>query len=248
MCHGSCRGPCRGSCRGCPRAWPRVFPWVSAAVAVGFAMGVPVDLLWLSADVSVDKSVGVFVGMSVGVSVGFAVGASMDLFVGDRGLPWYAMGAAVDLAVKIAAEVAMASAMGLHGVPLLATAFRGSPWNVRGSPWNVRGSPWKVHGREVFAVVRGTPWTWPRNAVEVRGDCCRAPPKRQIIMCLSLSDSLTLALSQLFRQHRLFCLAFVKAVFKSHSLGFCFAQSRRSGMPPFYVLPHQLYRVRWCMV
>ena len=159
---------------------------MSAAVAVGLAVGVPVDLLWLSADVSVDKSVGVFVGMSVSVSVGFAVGASMDVSVGDRGLPWYAVGAAVDLAVKIAAEVAMASAMGLHGVPLLAAAFRGSPWNVAWKPVKARESPWKVHGGGVFAVVRGTPWTWPRNTVEIRGDCCRAPPKRQIIMCIPL--------------------------------------------------------------
>ena len=35
---------------------------------------------------------------------------------------------AVDLAVEIAVEIAMASsAMGLHGVPLLAAAFRGGP-------------------------------------------------------------------------------------------------------------------------
>ena len=26
------------------------------------------------------------------------------------------------------------------------------------------------------AVVRGTPWTWPWNAVEVSGDCRGAPP------------------------------------------------------------------------
>ena len=68
----------------------------------------------------------------------------------------------MDLAVEIAVEIAMASAMGLHGVPLLAAAFRGSPWNVRGSPWSVRGSPWSV---------RGCPW----NAVEIAVECHGGP-------------------------------------------------------------------------
>ena len=62
--------------------------------------------------------------------------------MGDRGLPWYAVGAAVEIAVQIAVnlaveivvEIAMASATGLHGVALLDAAFRGSPWNVRGNP------------------------------------------------------------------------------------------------------------------
>ena len=44
----------------------------------------------------------------------------------------------VDLAAEITVEIA---AMGLHGAPLLAAAFRGSPWNVRGSPWE------SSHGR-----------------------------------------------------------------------------------------------------
>ena len=39
----------------------------------------------------------------------------------------------VDLTMEIAVEITMASAMGLHGVPLLAAAFRGSPsWEC---PW-----------------------------------------------------------------------------------------------------------------
>ena len=99
----------------------------------------------MSADVSVDKSVGVSVGVSVDVSVGVAVGAYVNDSVDHRGLPWYAVGAAVEIAV----EIAMDSAMGLHGAPLLGAAFRGSPWKVRGSPWRVRGSPWSV---------RGCPW------------------------------------------------------------------------------------------
>ena len=45
-----------------------------------------------------------------------------------------------------------------------------------------------------------------------------------------------------------FLLAYVKAVFESHSLGICFHQSQRICMSPFYVaghgvLPHPLYRV-----
>ena len=66
--------------------------------------------------------------------------------MGDRD---FVVGAAVEIAMEIAVRIGMASAMGLHGVPLLAAAYRGSSWNVRGSPWNARGSPWKV---------RSSPW------------------------------------------------------------------------------------------
>ena len=90
--------------------------------------------------VAVSASAGVFVGVAVGVSVGVNVGLSVvpRLAVVCRGcLPWLAVDIAVeiavDLTVEIAAEIAMASAMGLHGVPLLAAAFRGSPsWEC---PW-----------------------------------------------------------------------------------------------------------------
>ena len=90
-------------------------------------------------------------------------------------LPWVAveiaMEIAVDLAVEIAVEIVMASAMGVHGVPLIAAAFRASPWNVRGSPWSVRGSPWSVHGCPWNAVEkdverRGGPWALPRCSVK----------------------------------------------------------------------------------
>ena len=67
---------------------------------------------------------------------------------------------AVDLVVEIAVEIAMASAMGLHGVPLLAAAFRGSPWSVRGSPWNVRGCPWNAV--EIAVECRGGSRALPR--------------------------------------------------------------------------------------
>ena len=66
--------------------------------------------------------------------------------MGDRG---FAM--AVELVVEVAVEtveIAMASAMGLHGVPLLTAAFRGSPWNSAGA----RGR--SAVARGVFAVVR----------------------------------------------------------------------------------------------
>ena len=74
---------------------------------------------------------------------------------------------AVDLAVEIAVEIAMASALGLRGVPLLAAAFRGSPWNVRGSPWSVCDSLWSVRGCpwnavEIAVECRGGPWALPR--------------------------------------------------------------------------------------
>ena len=78
--------------------------------------------------------------MATSIAVGVAVGLSVvprPAAVSRGCLPWVA----VEISVEIAVEIAMASAMGLHGVPLLATAFRGSPLNARGSPWSVRGSP-----------------------------------------------------------------------------------------------------------
>ena len=73
----------------------------------------------------------------------------------------------MDLAVKNVVEIVMASAMGLHGVPLLAVAICGSPWSVRGSPWSVRGSLWSVRGFpwnavEIAVECRGGPWALPR--------------------------------------------------------------------------------------
>ena len=82
------------------------------------------------------------------------MGASVDVPVGDRGLPWYAVGAAVkipgviavNLAGEIVVEVAIASATGLHGVALHLVEFHGSPWNVRRNPWMIRGCRCSVRG------------------------------------------------------------------------------------------------------
>ena len=46
--------------------------------------------------------------------------------------------------------------------------------------------------RGVSAIARGTPWTWPSNAVEICGHCRDAPPKRQKMYILhntAVSDS-----------------------------------------------------------
>ena len=148
---------------------------MSAGIAGDLAMGVSVDL---SVDVRGrfrGKSVGVFVDVSVGVSVGVAVGASVDVSVGNC---CFAVVAAVGIAVEIAVEVDMASATGLHGVPLLATRH---PMEARGMPVEARRK--SAVARGVSAVVRGTPWTWPWKAVEVSGQCRGAPPKRQIMCC-----------------------------------------------------------------
>ena len=75
----------------------------------------------MSADVSVDKSVGVSVDVSASVSTGVAVGAFADVSVSDRGLPWYAVSAAVELAV----EIATASC---NGPPRCSVTCRGIPW------------------------------------------------------------------------------------------------------------------------
>ena len=76
------------------------------------------------------------------MSVGVAVGVSLDVSVG--GLPWYAVVSVVEIAV----EIAMTSAICPYGVPLLAAAFRGSPWSARGRSPQTRG---------VSAVVVETP-------------------------------------------------------------------------------------------
>ena len=82
---------------------------------------------------------------------------------------------AVDLTVDLVVEIAMASAMGLHDVPLLAATFRGSPWNVRGTPWSVRGSPWSVRGCpwnsvEIAVERRGGPWALPRCSAKKKNN------------------------------------------------------------------------------
>ena len=45
--------------------------------------------------------------------------------------PYIAVEIAVEIAVDIAVEVPIASAIGLHGVLLLAAVFCEGPWNVR---------------------------------------------------------------------------------------------------------------------
>ena len=130
---------------------------MSADVVVGLAVSVSVNL-------SVDVR-GRFRGQVRGCFRGRCHGCFRERF---RGSP--------QLAVEIAVEIAMASAMGLHGVALLATAFHGS---LCGMSVEARGR--SAVARGVSAVVRGTPWTWPWNAVEVRGHCRGAPPKRQIV-------------------------------------------------------------------
>ena len=116
-----------------------------------------------SADVSVGLSAGVAVGISMDVSAGAAVGVCVSLAVdkpvGISIVPRLAVEMAVEIAVELtlelAGEIAMASAMGLQGVPRHCV---------------------EAHGRSavadgVSAVVRGTPW----NAVEIAVECCGYP-------------------------------------------------------------------------
>ena len=118
-CHGCGHGTCRGSVRGNLRGTSHGNPRKYHGNCHGIFHGHP-------------HAVGIVVGLS----------AVPRPAVVCRGcLTW--------VAVEIAVEITMASAMGLHGIPLLAAAFRGahgmsvggSPWSVRGSPWSVRGSP-----------------------------------------------------------------------------------------------------------
>ena len=66
-------------------------------------------------------------------------------------------------------------------VPRASTVLRYLPRHsveARGMSVETRGR--SAVARGVSAVVHGTPWTWPWTAVEVRGHCRGAPPKRQI--------------------------------------------------------------------
>ena len=145
-------------------------------VAVGLAVGVSVE-------VSVDVRGrfgghvrGYFRRRICGCVRGRCRGCSVNVSVGNRGLPWYAVSAAAENAVEIAVgpavemsvKIAMSSAMAL-------TVFRHM---LRHS---VEARAMSVKTRGVSAVVRGTQWTWPWNAVEVRGYCRGAPPKRRIL-------------------------------------------------------------------
>ena len=148
-CHGCGHGTCRGSVHGNLRGTDHDNPRKYHGNCHGVFHGDPDD-----------------VGIALGLSV-----VPRPAVVCSGCLPWVAVEIvveiAVDLAVKIAVELAMASAMGLHGVPLLAAEFRGSPSNVRGSPWSVRGSPWRVDGCpwntvEIAVECRGGSWALPR--------------------------------------------------------------------------------------
>ena len=138
--HGTCRGSVPGNLRGTNHGNPRKYH----GNCHGIFHGHP-------------HAVGIAVGLSV---------VPWPAVVCRGCLPWVAVEIAVEIvvdhAVEIAVEITMASAMGLHGVPLLAAVFRGSPWNVHGSPWSVRGSP---------RSVRGCPW----NAVEIAVECGGGP-------------------------------------------------------------------------
>ena len=129
-----------------------------------------------------DKPVDVSVGVSVGVmSVGVAVGASVKVSVGDRGV---AVGSSLEDCRGDCRGPCRGNCHGqCHGplgVPLLpAHSVEARGMSVKAA----RGRSAVAGG--VSVVVRGTPWTWPWNAVEVRGHCGGAPPKRQI-MCIPL--------------------------------------------------------------
>ena len=140
-CHGCGNGTCRSSVRGNPRGTnhgnPRKYPGNCHGIFHGH-----------------HHAVGIAVILSI---------VPWPAVVCHGCLPWVA----VEINVEIAVEIAMASAMSLHGVPLLVAAFRGSPWNIRGSPWGVHGSPWSVHGCpwnavEISVECRGGPWALPR--------------------------------------------------------------------------------------
>ena len=121
---------------------------------MGLAVGATFDLSVDVFQLSVVKSVSVSVGVSMCVSVVVAMVSSVDVSVGDRGLPWYTVNAFVDidgkifvdLVVEVAVESSLACALSLLGVTLLAAEFREREWNVRESPWKAHGCPWSVLG------------------------------------------------------------------------------------------------------
>ena len=117
------RGRGRESCRWCRRAWPWVLPWVFPWSYPW--MSGPRTLPWTS------PRVFPWTGVSVSASVGVAVGASVNVSVGHRGLPWYAVGAAVKIAMEIVVDPAMEITVALpwlcHGPPRCSATCHGSP-------------------------------------------------------------------------------------------------------------------------
>ena len=91
----------------------------------------------------------------------------------------FAVGAAVEIAVDLAVEIAVelywlvlwSSTVFCH-LPRQCVEARRMSVEAHGKPTVARG---------VSAIVRGTPWTRPWNAVEVRGRYRGAQPKRHIM-------------------------------------------------------------------
>ena len=137
--HGKCHGCGHGTCRGSVRGNLRGTNHGNSRKYHGNCHGIFHDHLHI-------------VGIAVGLSV-----VPRPAVVCRGCLPWR-------LPWKLPWLV---PSMGLHGVPLLTAAFRGSPWNVRRSPWSVCGSPWSVRGCpwnavEIAVECRGGPWALPR--------------------------------------------------------------------------------------
>ena len=125
--------------------------------------------------------------MSADVSVDKSVGASVDGSVGDRGLPWYAVGADVEmwrlpwilpwiLPSRLPWLVPW-TFMVFRYLPRRSVEARAMFVEARAMSVDARGRPAVARG--VSAVVRGTPWTWLWNAVGIRGHCRDAPPKNK---------------------------------------------------------------------
>ena len=115
-------------------------------------MGVYVDMsAGAAVGVSVGHSANVPVGLCACTAVDVSVGLSVDKPVGLSLVPRLAvaMVIAVEFDVELAVELAMASAMGLQGVPRHSVEAHGIPVEARGR---------SAVAHEVSAVVRRTPW------------------------------------------------------------------------------------------
>ena len=138
----------RGSFRRLVRGSPWVSVGMSTCVSRERVRGCPWMFTWVCRRVSA----GVFAAVRwrLRLAVGAAVEVAVDI--------------AVDIAMEINVPCGMASAMGLHGIPLLNAAFRGSPWEVRGSLWNIHGFPRKAV--DMFVECREGRWTPPRSSAK----------------------------------------------------------------------------------
>lgn len=154
---------------------------MSAGVG-GYFRGCPWMFLWVNPRVRVSASVDVSGGMPTDVC-----GCFRRLFRGRSMVAAAGRGCfrriVVGIAMGIAVACVIASDIRPQGIPLLAAAFHGNPWNVRGSKRKVRGS--FVEYPRFSAERRGGSWTLSRSSTKKSKNVL---PHTKPTVCCSAED------------------------------------------------------------